>query len=78
MEKQLPQQGNIPLSANPVQGAWTGQIKPVRLNPNLNGYKGGKLADLPMYNKSTDVNPVQPTSAKRTVVQIFTRGSYQS
>lgn len=77
MEKQLPQQGNIPISANPVQGAWTGQLTIVNLNPNANGWKGGKLADLPMFRKSSDKD-TPPTLEKKTVVQAFTRGSYQS
>lgn len=72
--KQLPQQGNIG-AFSPLQGAWTGDLKPVKLN---HLYKGGKLADMPMYNKSSDVNP-KSTLEKSTVVQnnIRSRNSYQ-
>jgi hypothetical protein len=77
MDKQLPQQGNLPIGS-PLQGEWTGQIKFVNLNPARNGYTGGKLADMPMYNKSTDVKPITTSDPPRTVVQILTRGSYQS
>jgi hypothetical protein len=76
MEKQLPQQGNIPLCANPVLGAPTGQLTPVNLNPNVNGWTGGKLADLPMFRKSTDKD-TPSTLEKKTIVQGLTRDSYQ-
>ncbi len=76
MEKQLPQQNNIQVGAQaPLQGAWTGDLKLVKLN---HLYKGGKLCDLPMYNKATDVNPAPTLMDKKTVVQTFTRDSYQS
>jgi len=62
-----------------MQGEWTGQLKAVRLN---HLYKGGKLADMPSFNKSTDIDPngvMAPN--KRTVTQALTRsgpGSSQS
>lgn len=73
-DKQLPQQGNLGPFA-PNLGAWTGDLKPVRLNHR---YTGGKLADMPMYNKSTDKDPT-PTLTKKTIVQNNRRdrGSYQ-
>jgi hypothetical protein len=64
-------QGNIqPFAQAPLQGAWTGDLKPVRLN---HLYKGGKLCDLPMYNKATDIDPTPKTGNKTTVVQMNTR-----
>ncbi len=69
-------QGNIqPGAQAPLQGAWTGDMKFVKLN---HLYKGGKLCDMPMYNKATDVNPTPQVNPKTTVVQVLTRGSYQS
>lgn len=76
MEKQLPQQNNIQVGAQaPLQGAWTGDLKAVKLN---HLYKGGKLCDMPMYNKSSDVNPPSHAKEKTTLVQGLTRGSYLS
>lgn len=70
MEKQLPQQGNIQRDGrSPLQGAWTGDIKPVKLN---HLYVSGKLADMPMYNKASDKNPT-PTLNKQTIVQNLRR-----
>lgn len=69
MEKQLPQQGNLGPHA-PNLGAWTGDLKPVRLNHR---YTGGKLADMPMYNKATDKDPTPTVSPKRTIVQNLRR-----
>ena len=64
-------QGNIqPGAQAPLQGAWTGDLKLVKLN---HLYKGGKLCDLPMYNKATDVNPTTPPVNKKTVVQVNVR-----
>ena len=59
----------------PFEGCWTGDMKFVKLN---HLYKGGKLCDMPMYNKATDVDPAQTASSKTTVVQnlIRDRGSY--
>lgn len=68
IERQLPQQGNIQL--RPLEGVRTGELKPVRLN---HLYKGGKQCDMPMYNKSTDVDPGSKSSNKITVVQTFVR-----
>jgi len=62
----------------PFEGCWTGDMKLVKLN---HLYKGGKLCDMPMYNKSTDVDPGAPLVAnKQTVVQalIRNRDPYQS
>jgi hypothetical protein len=69
MEKQLPQQGNLgPLAPN--LGAWTGELKPVKLNHR---YTGGKLADMPMYGMPIDKTSTQELN-KRTIVQNLRRG----
>ena len=68
-------QGNIqPGATAPLQGAWTGELKTVRLN---HLYKGGKLCDLPMFNKATDIDPGPKSLNKKTVTQAFSRGSYR-
>lgn len=62
----LPRQGNISI---PLEGAKTGEQKPVRLN---HLYTGGKLCDMPMYNKATDINPVT-LLRKRTIINPTSR-----
>jgi hypothetical protein len=65
-----PQQNNIQIGAQaPLQGAWTGDWKPVRLN---HLYKGGKQCDMPMYNKASDVNPTCELTSK-TIIQNLVR-----
>lgn len=65
-----PQQNNIQVGAiAPLQGAWTGDLKPVRLN---HLYTGGKLCDMPMYNKASDIDPARCQN-KTTVVQTLVR-----
>jgi len=76
MEKQLPQQNNVQTSLQfPLQGAWTGDLKPVKLNGL---YKGGKLCDMPMYNKASCMDPTPTLNKCKTVTQSFTRDSYLS
>lgn len=69
MEKQQPQQGNLGPFA-PNLGAWTGDLKPVYLGHR---YTGGKLADMPMYNKPSDKAPTVTLNPKRTIVQNLRR-----
>lgn len=70
MEKQLPQQGNTQIDGKaPLQGAWTGELKPVSL---AHRYVSGKLADVPMYQKASDKNPSSVLN-KKTIVQRLKR-----
>lgn len=71
----LPRQNNIQIDgASPLQGAWTGDMKLVKLN---HLYKGGKQCDMPMYNKATDVDPTPSLVQCKQIVQTLTRDSYQ-